>query len=456
MFKSLQKFIGTKEFYHTALAVAIPMMMQQLITSSVNLIDNLMVGQLGDMALAGVAAVNKFYMIATFGTNGLLAASAIFIAQFYGARDFEKMKESFRFSLIFASLIMVTFFGLGYFYPNTIVSFFTEDALIVEQGVLYLHVAAFTFLPMIFSLSISSGLRAIGETKVPLYVSVVAVVTNTVLNYCLIFGHFGFPQMAVQGAALATLIARCIEAVIFLVVLMRVDVPFKTRLIDVFNVPMSLSKQILIKAAPLATNEVLWSSGMATLFKLYGTRGAEVIAGYSIANTISDIFFILFGGMAAASTVLISHHLGANELAEARRNGYRLIGLSVMLSIVFAALMFGSSFIVPKWYQVSLESRHVAETVLRIMACMFWVYMLNTQCYFTLRAGGDTKSTLLMDSVYMWCVNISLVTFLAYCTDLNIYMLYFIGQLTDLIKMVIGYGMVKKEKWVVNLTNIKG
>lgn len=451
--KGIKKFIGTKEFYAIALTVAIPLMLQQLITSSVNLVDNLMVGQLGDMALAGVAAVNKFYLIATYGTNGLLAAAAIFIAQFYGARNFEKMKESFRFSVVFALGIMVVFFLLGTIFPKTIVHYFTNEPLIIEQGLLYLRIAAFTFLPMALTLSISSALRAIGETKIPLYVSVVAVLTNTVLNYFLIFGNFGFPRLGVQGAALATLIARCLEAGILLFILAKIDVPFKTKITELFTVPLELSKKILIKAAPLATNEVLWSLGMATLFKLYGTRGAEVIAGYSIANTTSDIFFVLFGGMAAASTVLISHHLGANELDQARDNGYRLMGLSVILSIVFAVLMYGSSFIVPNWYQVSAQSKEVAQNALRIMSVMFWIYMINTQCYFTLRAGGDTKSTLFMDSVFMWCVNISLVAFIAYCTDLNIYQMYIIGQSTDLIKMVIAYRLVRKEKWVVNITH---
>lgn len=451
--KGLKKFIGTKEFYKVALIVAIPLMLQQLITSSVNLVDNLMVGQLGDMALAGVASVNRFYMIATYGTNGLLAAAAIFIAQFYGARKFDKMQEVFRFSIVFASGIMIFFFLLGVLMPQVIVGYFTSEAAIVEQGIQYIQVAAFTFLPMAITLSISSALRAVGETKIPLYVSIVAVITNTVLNYCLIFGNFGFPFMGVRGAALATLIARILESGILLFILAKVDVPFKTKISDLFKISKTLIKKILIKAAPLATNEVLWSLGMATLFKLYGTRGAEVIAGYSIANTTSDIFFVLFGGMAAASTVLISHHLGANELDEARSNGYRLMGFSVILSVFFAILMFGSSFVVPNWFQVSAQSKEVASTVLMIMSAMFWIYMLNTQCYFTLRAGGDTKSTLFMDSVYMWCVNISLVAFIAYNTNVNIYMLYIIGQSTDLIKMAIGYYLVRKEKWVVNLTH---
>lgn len=452
MKKRFSKFFGTRQFYKLALAVAVPLMMQQLITSSVNLVDNLMVGQLGDAALGGVAAVNRFYIIATYGTNGVLAAAAIFIAQFFGARDEERMKQSFRFSILSAYAIMIPFFILGILAPEGIVHFFTSDPVIIQLGSAYMRIAAFTFLPMALSLGISSAMRAVGETKIPLVISAGAVLTNTVLNYCLIFGNFGFPRLGVEGAAIATLIARVLEAAVLLIVLSKLGLPFKTKLSQLFHVSGQLARSILIKAAPLALNEVMWSLGMATLFKFYATRGPEVMSGYSIANTIGDIFFVLFGGMAAATTVLVSQPLGANKLDEARDHGYQLLGFSVMLSLLFAVLMFGSSFVVPHFYQVSPTAKQVAVDVLRIMSVMFWIYMGNTQCYFILRAGGDTRSTLFMDSGYMWTVNIPLICCFTYFTGVDILVLYVIGQMTDILKLVIAYSLVRKEKWVVNLT----
>lgn len=455
MKKKLSKFIGTREFYRLALAVAVPLMIQQLITSSVNLVDNLMVGQLGDAALGGVASVNRFYIIATYGTNGVLAAAAIFIAQFYGARDEERMRQSFRFSLISAYAIMIPFFLLGILMPDYIVRFFTGDTEIIALGAAYMRLAAYTFLPMALSLSISSAMRAVGETRIPLVISAGAVLTNTLLNYCLIFGNFGFPRLGVEGAAIATLIARCLEASALLFVLWRFEFAFKTKMAQLFHVPLDLAKTILIKAAPLALNEVLWSLGMATLFKFYSTRGPEVMSGYSIATTISDIFFVLFSGMAAATTVMVSQPLGANKLDEARDHGYQLMGFSMMLSALFAVLMFSSSFIVPHFYQVSPAAKEVSVSVLRIMSVMFWIYMGNTQCYFILRAGGDTRSTLFMDSGYMWTVNITIVGCFTYFTGVNIIVLYLIGQMTDIIKLIVAYSLVKKEKWVVNLTQFQ-
>ncbi len=453
LMSKIKRLIGTKEFYKIAIAVALPLMLQQLITSSVNLVDNLMVGQLGGDALSGVASVNRFYLMATFATNGLLASAAIYIAQYYGAGHTERTKESFRFSLVFALGIMIFFFLLGLIIPTTIVDFFTDDPQIIALGVEYLTIAKFTFIPMAITLSLSSALRAVGEMKVPLFVSVIAVATNTFLNYCFIFGNFGFPELGVQGAALATLIARVLESLILLCALKKCNVPFKTKISEIFHISSSIMKRITSKAAPLTTNELLWQAGMATLFMLYSTRGAEVMAGYSIANTVSDIFFVLFAGMAAASTVLISHRLGANNLEEARDNGYRLLGFSVLLSCVFAILMYASSFFITDLYQVSEESKEVARTLLTVMSCMFWIYMINTQCYFILRAGGDVKSTLFIDSVYMWTINIPLVAAVTYFTGVNVYVLYIVGQATDLLKMVICIILVKREKWVVNLAH---
>ncbi|MEA4875768.1 MATE family efflux transporter [Anaerorhabdus sp.] len=451
---NLSKYIGDKAFMKAAIMVGVPLMLQQLITGSVNLVDNLMVGQLGDAAIGGVAAVNRFYIIAQYGANGIVAAGSIFIAQYFGARNMDKMKESFRFLLNISIAIMLVFFLLVFIFPEAILGFFTNDPAVIEMGVLYARLVSFSYIPIAITLSISGSMRSIGETKIPLFVSAIAVLINTFLNYCLIFGNFGFPQLGIRGAAYATLVARFIETGLLLYFIKEYEFDFKTKIKELFHVPAALSKKIMIKAAPLAMNEILWAGGMATLFKFYSTRGPEVMSGFSISSTIGDIFFVLFGGMAAASTVLISQPLGANKLEEGRRHGYQLMGFSFILSFIFATLMFIASFYIPYLYQnISMDALKIAENMLRIQSFMFAIYVLNTQNYFVLRAGGDTKSTLIMDSAFMWLINIPLVAVLAYFTPIGIYALYIAGQSTDLIKLAFGYWLVRKEKWVRNLTH---
>ena len=249
MQRSKSRWIGDRQFYRTALAVGIPLMFQQLITSSVNLVDNLMVGQLGNEALSGVAAVNRFTMIAIFAVNGLLAAAAIFIAQFWGAEDSERMKQTFRFSLLAAGFILIPFWLAEAVAPALILGFFTNVPEVVAAGSRYMAMATWTLPPTALSLTAASAMRAAGEPRLPLLISAGAVLINTLLNYGLIFGHFGFPALGVRGAALATVIARLMEAALYLYFLKHKPFAFKTSLRDLFAIPRSLAWTIFKKSA---------------------------------------------------------------------------------------------------------------------------------------------------------------------------------------------------------------
>ena len=443
-----------KTFYIHVLSVAVPFMLQNLIGSSVNLLDNLMVGQLGDAAIAGVAAANRYTMIAMFALFGIGGAASIFIGQYFGAKDAEHVKQSFRFALIAGYGIVIPFLLVGFLFPTQILTLFSKDPDVIRLGSAYLLIALWTYIPMTFAMTVGNAMRSIGETKIPLYASVAAILTNGILNYAFIFGHFGFPAMGVQGAALATIIARALEVVILAFVLALRPFMFSTKVTQLFHISKRLLKAITLKAIPLTANEIFWSSGMALLFLFYSTRGKEVMAGMSISSTVADLFFTLFGGMTVATTVVISQALGANRIDEARRDAYRLLHFSQVLAVFMGILLFSLSFVIPRFYEVTETSRTTAETFLRVMGFMFWIYMSNAQCFFILRAGGDTKSTLMMDSVFMWVVNLPVVAAVTYFTNWNVFAIYLVGQSTDLIKFVFAYSLLKKEKWAKNLTHV--
>ena len=451
--QGMEKRKGTIQFYLSVLAVAVPMMLEQLITNSVNLVDNLMVGTLGDAAIGSVAAVNRYYMIASYAAMGLSAAGGVFIAQYRGANEEEHMKESFRTMLLFNFLIIGLFTSAALLYPSSILSFFTRDPRIIHDGVIYLSIAAWSFLPMAVMMSVYSSMRSIGETRVPLRCSIISIFANVILNYCLIFGAFGFPRLELRGAAAATLLARLIELCASMVFLRRGNYAFKTSLADLFRIPRELGLRVLSKAAPLMLNETLWAGGMATLFKLYCVRGSDVMSGYSIACSIGDLFFMMLSGMAAAATVFISIPLGAGNKEEARENAYRLLRFSMALAVVLGIFIWLSRSLVPILYSgVSAGAQKVAADVLGVQACLFWIYMGGAQCYFTLRAGGDMRHTLIMDSGFMWAFAIPAVAFTTYCTNLPYLWPYVIGELTEIVKLIFAFRLVKREEWLVNLT----
>jgi putative MATE family efflux protein len=448
----IKKFIGDKQFIKTVLVIAVPLMLQNLVSAGVNLVDNMMVGQLGDAALSGVVAVNRVYMVAFFGIMGLMASASIFIAQYYGAKDEDHMRQAFRFGLVLSVGIGIGFALMGLIFPREMVSFFTKDEAILVEGVKYFHYAALSLIPLGGCVAIGGAMRSIGDVKTPMTASIVAVFTNMFFNYMLIFGHFGAPKMGVAGAALATLIARIVELIILIAVMKYKSYGFGTKLSQLFVIQPLVAQRIFIKAIPLTVNEILWASGMATLFKFYATRGTEVMSGYAIAMTVGDLFFTLFGGMAAATTIILSQQLGANKLESAKADAYKLLGLSVCLAAIFGVLLFGTSFVIPQFYNVSALSKATAVNFLRIVSVMFWVYMGSAQCYFILRSGGDTTSTFIMDSLYMWVVNIPIVGMVAYLTKVNIVVLYMVGQSTDFIKLILSYRLVRKGNWIKNLT----
>ena len=452
MFSYFKMMLKDHDFIKAALVIAVPLMLQQLVVSSVNLVDNLMVGQLGDVALSGVANANRYYMIAWSGINGMIASGVIYLSQFNGANDEERMKATFRFMLVSSLSICLIFVCLALFFAPNIIAFFISEENVVLRGSSYLKVACLSYIPGALSLCVSSAFRALGETKLPLKISVVSVLTNTCLNYCLIFGNFGFPYLAEVGAAIATLIARIVELALYLISLHRSAFAFKTRFKEIFHFSFSLAKEIIIKAIPLCINDILYSLGISTLLRAYSNRGLVANTAYSMSSTISDLFFVLFTGMATATTVLVGTPLGANDLKKAKDNAYKLVCFGIMCAMVFLVLMFGTSFFAPYLYNVSLEAQHLAASFLRVMSIFFVMYVFNSSIYFVLRAGGDTKSTLFMDSCFMWVCNIPVVAGLSYFTGLNVILLYVLGQMTDVLKAGLSYHMLRREKWVRNLT----
>ena len=449
----MRKYFGDRKFIYSVLAVAIPIMLQNLIQTSVNLVDSLMVGQLGDAAIGGVAAVNRYFLILNGGMFGLTSAVAIFIAQFYGARNEAKLRESFRFSIVSSYVVILPFFIIAFLFPEAILRFFTKDVTLIESGVQYLRYACYTFLPLGVSMSISGAMRCIGETKIPLIASVISVGVNTFLNYCLIFGNFGMPNLGVQGAAIATLVARLVEMSLLLIILKFTEFPFKTKLQDLFDIDSGLVKQISLKAAPLAMNEILWSGGNAMMLKFYGTRGGVVLSGNAICGTFTDIFYTLFSGMSVATTIMVSQPLGANELEKAKDNGYRMVGVASLLAFCLSCLMVTTNFIVPLLYaSASLEVLTIAKSMIIVQAVCFPIYTLNIQSFNVLRAGGDAKSTLILDSGFMWGFTIPMLAIFAYFTNINIYLLFALGRGSELVKLILSFALLKKENWVKNLT----
>jgi putative MATE family efflux protein len=448
MFK---KFIGDKAFYKTLIAVALPIVLQQLITTSVQLVDNVMVGKLGEEAIGSVAAVNQLYFVVILITFGALGGAGIFTAQYFGSKDYDKLKQTFRFKLIIGLGLATTSLILFSFFQRPFIMLFTSNETTIQGGMAYLNIVKWSAFPWILTVAISNTFREIGITKPLLKISLVAIFTNAILNFILIFGYLGFPRLGVVGAAYATLIARFVEFFLTLILLKMRGEVFNTKLFSLFHIDKKLLTSIIIMALPLTLNEALWSSGQTVFVHAYARRGDSALAAMTITGTISQLVFVTFGGIATAVAVMVGNTLGKNELEKAKDNANKLIATSVLFAICTGVFLFILSFFIVNIYDVTEATKNIARFNIRINALFIPVYSFNVAIYFTLRSGGDTKSTFMMDAMYMWILPVPVALMLSYLTNLPVVWMYLLVQTLDIPKMLFGLSRYKKERWVKNL-----
>ena len=232
----MKGLIGTKSFYKTLFAISFPIVLQQLLTSSLQLIDNLMVGSLGELAIGSVSVVNQLYFVIILITFGALGGAGIYTAQYFGSGEYEKLKQTFRFKLIIALLLVILSLLAFTFLGRFLIGLFTENEITIDGGMTYLNIVKWSMLPWAFSIAISTTFREIGITKQLLGITLGAIITNTVLNYLLIFGNFGFPELGIAGAAYGTLASRFVEFGLMFVLLIRKGKIFNTAPKDVFKI----------------------------------------------------------------------------------------------------------------------------------------------------------------------------------------------------------------------------
>lgn len=448
----IKAHIADKAFYKRALTVMAPIVLQQFVTTMVSLVDNLQVGQLGPQSIAGVSIANQFFFIYTLMLFGIAGGGGLFVAQFWGAEDKEGMKQGYRFMLITSLAVALVFMAGAYIAAPRIIGFFTDDAGAISEGVAYLRVVFLTYLPIAFSIATAGSFRSIGQAKVAMVPSIVAMFTNMFFNYTLIFGHFGAPRLGVRGAAIATIIARVVELLMLYYAMRRDTCPFGTRLVRMFKVKPALFKKVFVKSLPLVANELLWSTGVTMQYKAYSTRGVLALAALNIMYTVNDMFFVVNSGQATAVSVIIGHALGANRIDEAKRDSRRLLLFGVFISLCLLLVHITTGLLVPLAYNVGENVRQMARILITISAFMMPFYLMNAGFFFILRAGGDTRSVMLMDSLYSWIVVVPYVLALAKLTDLPLISMFLLVQLTEFLKLGIAYNLFRKEKWAKNLT----
>ena len=455
-----RKLIGDRAFYRKLFAVMTPVLIQNVITNFVSLLDNVMVGQVGTEPMSGVAIVNQLMFVFNLCIFGGLAGAGIFTAQFYGKGDHEGVRHTFRAKLYIAIGSILIFAAVFLTRGEQLISLFLHQgeenldlAATLHYGRDYMLVMLLGMPPFAVMQVYASTLRETGETLLPMKAGVIAVFVNLVLNYILIFGKLGAPALGVEGAAIATVIARFTEC--FIVIgwthLHRERNPFIQGAYRSLRVPAQLVKQIVVLGMPLLINEVFWSGGMTVLNQCYSLRGLEVVSAINISTTVSNLFFCAFLSMGTTVSIVIGQLLGAGELEKAVDEDRKLIAFSVALCVVVGIVMALIAPLVPEIYNTTPMVKRLAAELLFVSAAMMPVNAFTNSCYFTLRSGGKTIITFIFDSAFVWVICIPTAFALSRFTDMAILPMFIIVQALDLIKCVVGFYLVKARKWVNNL-----
>ena len=346
--KFRRKYIGDRNFYGRYIALALPMIIQNAVTNLVSFLDNIMVGQLGTEQMSGVAIVNQLIFVYNLAIFGAVSAASIFGAQYFGNGNHKGHMYSFRFKLYAALTVTALTILLFVTKGESLISLYLTDTsgngatgAALQYGLQYLVIMMAGLIPFAVNQSYATNIKETGQTLIPMIASFVAVGSNAILDYLLIFGIGPFPELGVQGAALATVIARYIEALMIIIWAHRHRE--KNRYLEGaylgFGIPKYELKAIIIKGLPLMINEVLWAAGMTAVIQCYSIRGLEVVAGLNIATTITNLFNIIYIQLGACISIVVGQYLGAGELEKAKDADNKMIVFSVFCCVIVAVCM---------------------------------------------------------------------------------------------------------------------
>lgn len=460
----LQRYIGDKAFYRRVMAIAIPIILQNLLTNFVSMLDNVMVGQLSTAQISAVTiANNNLLFIFNLCLFGGAAGAGIFTTQFFGSGDLEGIRYTFRFKLLICLGLSALGAGVFLIASEPLIGLYLQGegdptlaAETLYYGKQYLFIMMIGILPFAISNTYASTLRECGHATVPMVASLAATGVNLSLNYVLIFGHFGLPAMGVAGAAVATVIARYAECAI-LIIWTHANPeknPYIRGIYKSFHIPKHLLKTVTLKGMPLLLNECVWSLGIAILNQCYSVCHLDVVPALSISTTIYNLTAVVFRSFGNTSGILVGQLLGAGTAKDEIRDYTRkLFALCIASGVAFGLLTLGLSGAFPKLYNTTESVRQLAAYLIIISAAVMPAQAYIFPVYFIMRAGGKTMSTFFFDCGVIWVVSLPLAFILTRQPSPSIIWVYILVNAIDIVKCIIGYFMIKQDSWMQNLTH---
>lgn len=445
--------INNKNFYKTLLKLAIPITLQNLILSSLNLVDNIIIGGLGEVAIASVGLANQYFFLLDLLLFGIVSGSSVFIAQFWGNKDIKNIKRVIGLSLIIGIFASSVFTLGGLLFPKQILHFFSSDTAVIDNGSQYLRIIVFSYVFTAITFAFSFALRSTGNVRVPLIVSMIALVINTILNYVLVYGLIGMPKLGTRGSAIATLIARILEFSMLIIVIYSKKYPIAGTLSEFLDLSSEFIKKFLKIAGPVILNESTWALGVSMYAVVYAHIGTDAIASINISGTIDRLVWVFLMGLGNSCAIMIGNKIGQGNYKDAFAYAKRFIIINPLTAILLGILLYFAVPLLLTPYTISPTVHDYARKNLIVLSLIFWAKAFNyTAVIGIFRSGGDTTFSLFLDLGGVWLIGVPLAFLGGFYWHLPVYYVYALACTEELFKCIVASYRLISKKWLNNLT----
>ncbi|HEX9385353.1 MAG TPA: MATE family efflux transporter [Anaerolineales bacterium] len=448
-------FFRDKAFFRAMLTLALPVAFQQLISAGLNMIDVLMVGQLGETSVAALGLANQIFFLLILFLFGITSGMSIFTAQFWGKGDIEEIRHVLGICLTIAVLVAALVSLAAIVVPEKLMGFYTEDAAVIKLGSDYLRIVGLSYVFTAITISYGSVLRSITQVTLTVIVAVLALALKTILAYLFIFGVAGLPALGVRGAALGTCIGWIFQAILLLTLVYVRKTPLAANPFSFFRFERPFLFKVLKTSMPAAINEILWSFGITTYNAVYARIGTDSIAAVNINATIEDLMFVLFIGLSNACAVMVGNKIGAGEKNDAFEYGRRFAILGVIAALIAGVIVFALRETVVGRYQISLSAAENLRGLMLVYSLSSWLRVFNFMLFIgALRAGGDTRYAMFTELFSVWMIGVPSALLGGFVFHLPVYGVYAMVLLEEAVKAIIVTRRFLSRKWIHDLVNM--
>lgn len=447
------KITKDRKFYKLLFSISLPIAIQNLITFAVSMIDTLMVGSLGEAQLSAVSIANNLFFILMILMFGLAGGSNIMISQYFGKGDKKTIHKILSIMYRFCIAITLIFISIAIFIPENFMRIFTTDAVVIDAGASYLRIICIGYLFYAITNCTIMILRSVKTVKISMVVYSISLLVNAFFNWVFIFGNLGVPALGVQGAAIATVIARITEFTIVMVFMVKYEDKIRLKISHLLKVDKVIFKDFLSNCSPVLFNELLWSTGASMISVVVGRLGTDVVAANSI-NTVTHQFVTVFiFGLSNAASVIIGNTIGEGKKDKAKEYASTIGIFSVIMGMMAGIIVFMIKPIIVDFYNVSSSTKLIAMEIMSITSIIVIFQSLGVNLMMgVLRGGGDAKFVLVNDLIFMWLVAIPGGFLAAFVFELPIALVFLIIKSDEILKSIVSVIRVASGKWVNDVT----